>query len=275
MSSVLEFLQPFFAGNGPLAYGMGFGYGEGHQRNFVREVERTCQISVPWQNGQNGAANAVWQAMYRDRALAVSVLEYALNDMMLGYDAQGTSAAAVELSRALHQAGANYLVVSDEGTINYRLERRTVPAAAAAARAQTSQPGNASEHLDKAWSAAFGREPNPSAAYSESVKAVEAAAIPIVLPNDPLATLGKVVGELRANPQKYTVVFSQGASPAKGTTLSPLEVVIALTDSLWSNQTDRHAAGDPQPAVPVTQAQAEMAVNMAVTLVHTFRSAVT
>jgi hypothetical protein len=32
---------------------------------------------------------------------------------------------------------------------------------------------------------------------------------------------------------------------------------------------------DPQPAVPVTQAQAELAVNMAVTLVHTFRSAVT
>ncbi|MHB1808128.1 MAG: hypothetical protein ACYCU0_02385 [Solirubrobacteraceae bacterium] len=214
--------------------------------------------------------------MYRDRALAVKVIDYALGEVMLGYDAQGIEPAVEELHRALRQAGANYVVVQpDPGYVRYRLERRTVPAAAAAARAQTSQPGNASTHLDKAWSAAFGREPNPSTAYSESVKAVEAAAIPVVLPNDQLATLGKVVGELRANPQKYTVVFSRGASPAKGTTVSPLEVVIALADSLWSNQTDRHAAGDQQPAVPVTQAQAELAVNMAVTLVHAFRSAVT
>jgi hypothetical protein len=71
------------------------------------------------------------------------------------------------------------------------------------------------------------------------------------------------------------VVFSRDASPAKGVTLSPLEVVIALADSLWSNQTDRHAAGDPLPPAPVTQAQAEMAVNTAVALVHTFRSALT
>jgi hypothetical protein len=96
-----------------------------------------------------------------------------------------------------------------------------------------------------------------------------------VLPNDPLATLGKVVGELRAHPQKYSIVFARDASPAKGVTLSPLEVVIAFADSLWSNQTDRHAAGDPQPPAPITQAQAELAVNMAVTLVHTFRSALT
>jgi hypothetical protein len=67
--------------------------------------------------------------------------------MMLGYDAQGASAAAVEFSRAFHQAGANYVIVPNEGTIKYRLERRTIPAAAAAARAQTSLPGNASDHL--------------------------------------------------------------------------------------------------------------------------------
>jgi hypothetical protein len=274
MSSVLVFMEPFFAGNGPLAYGMGFGYGEGHQRNFLREIERTCQIPVPWQSGLNGAANGVWQAMYRDRELAVRVIEYALGDMMLGYDAQGTSAAAVELSRALHQAGANFEVVPDGNTINYRLERRTIPAAGAAARAQTSLPGNASDHLGKAWSAAFGREPNASTAYSEAVKAVEAAAIPVVLPNDSLATLGKVVAQLRATPQKFSFVFVRDASPANGVTLSPLEVVIALVDLLWSNQTDRHAAGDPQPAVPVTQAQAEQAVNVALTLVHAFRSSV-
>jgi len=237
----------------------------------MMEIERTCQIPVSWQHGRSSAADSVWEAMYRDRALAARVIDYALGEVMLGYDAQGIEPAVEELHRALQQAGANYVVVQpDPGYVRYRLERRTLPAAAAAVRAQTAMPGDASDHLDKAWSAAFGREPDPSTAYSESVKAVEAAAIPVVLPHDPGATLGKVIGQLRANPQKYTVVFSRDASPAKGTTLSPLEVVIALADSLWSNQTDRHA-----PIVPITQTQAELAVHMAVTLVHTFRSAVT
>jgi hypothetical protein len=272
MSSVMRFMQPFFAGHGPASEGFGPGWGHTEApRNFMMEIERTCQIPVSWQHGRSSAADSVWEAMYRDRALAARVIDYALGEVMLGYDAQGIEPAVEELHRALQQAGANYVVVQpDPGYVRYRLERRTVPAAAAAVRAQTAMPGDASDHLDKAWSAAFGREPDPSTAYSESVKAVEAAAIPVVLPNDPGATLGKVIGQLRANPQKYTVVFSRDASPAKGTTLSPLEVVIALADSLWSNQTDRHA-----PIVPITQTQAELAVHMAVTLVHTFRSAVT
>lgn len=54
------------------------------------EIERTCQIPIPWQNGPNGAVNAVWQAMCRDRALAVRVLDYALGDVMLGYEGTET-----------------------------------------------------------------------------------------------------------------------------------------------------------------------------------------
>ena len=201
----------------------------------------------------------------------VKVLDYALNDVMLGYEAQGIDPAVKELDRALQQAGADYVVVQpSEEWVKFRLERRTTGAAAAAVRSQTSVRGNAADHLDKAWAAAFGREPTPSVAYSEAVKAVEAAAIPVVLPNDPVATLGKVVGELRANPQKYTVVLARDATPARGATLTPLEVVIALADLLWVNQTDRHA-----PIVPISQAQAEVAVHVALTLVQTFRAALT
>jgi hypothetical protein len=82
MSSVLRFLGPFFQGHGPAAEGFGpaFGYNEAAPRNFVMEIERTCQISIPWNNGPNGAADAAWQAMYRNRALAVRVLDYALGE---------------------------------------------------------------------------------------------------------------------------------------------------------------------------------------------------
>lgn len=278
MSSVMGFLTPFFNGAGPAAYGFGpgFGYTEQAPRNFVQEIERNFQVTLPWGSGQHGARDALWRAIQTDRALLVKVLDYALNDVMLGYEAQGIDPAVKELDRSLRQAGADYVVVqpSDEW-VKFRLERRTTGAAAAAVRSQTSVPGNAADHLDKAWAAAFGREPNPSVAYSEAVKAVEAAAIPVVLPNDSLATLGKIVGELRADSQKYATVFVRDATPVKGTTLFPVEVVIALADQLWVNQTDRHAVGDPLPAVPITQPQAELAVHNALTLVHTFRAALT
>ena len=273
----MDFLAPFFQGAGPAAYGFGpgFGYTDQAPRSFVKEIERNFQVSLPWGNGPKGAADALWRSVQTDRDLLVKVLDYALTDVMLGYEAQGIDGAVKELGRALGQAGADYVVVQpDEQWVKFRLERRTTRAAASAVRSQGSVGGNASDHLDKAWQAAFGREPTPSAAYSEAVKAVEAAAIPVVLPNDKLATLGKIVGELRANPQKYATAFARDATPARDTTLSPLEVVIALADLLWVNQTDRHAVGDPQPAAPVTQPQAELAVHIALTLVHTFRSAV-
>lgn len=104
MSSVLRFMEPFFASRGPASYGFGPGYGytEASPRNFVMEIERTCQIPIPWQNGPNGAANAVWQAMYRDRALAVRVLDYALGEVMLGDRlASLGGGAVVERSRAI------------------------------------------------------------------------------------------------------------------------------------------------------------------------------
>jgi hypothetical protein len=158
MSSVLRFLEPFFAGRGPAAYGFGpgFGYTEAAPRNCVIEIERTCQIPIPWQNGPNGAANAVWQQIHQDRVLAVRVIDYALGEVMLGYETREIEPAVKELNRALQQAGANYVVVQpNPQRASYRLERRTIPAAAAAARAQTSLPGNASDHLGKAWSAAL------------------------------------------------------------------------------------------------------------------------
>ncbi len=102
MSSVLRFMEPFFAGRGPASYGFGpgFGYTEAAPRNFVMEIERTCQIPIPWQNGPNGAGNAVWQQMFRDRALAVRVLDYALGEVMLGYEAQEIEPAVITQAQA-------------------------------------------------------------------------------------------------------------------------------------------------------------------------------
>ena len=276
LSSVLRFLEPFFQAQGPAAsgYGPGWGY-EGPPRDFVQEVERSFQVPLPWGRGRSAASNALWRMMQEDRELLAKIVDYALSDMMMGYHAQGLDGAVKELTLALEQSGANYIVVQpDPQYVRFRLEKRTLPPVRAAVAALAQRPGNAATHLDKAWRAAFGREPNPTLAYSEAIKAVEAAAIPVVLPNDSQATLGKIVGELRANPQKFHHIFTRDAEPVKGSAMSPIEIVTAQADLLWSNQTDRHALGDPQPPTSITQQQAEHAVSLAVSLVQTFRAAV-
>ncbi len=275
MSSVMAFLDPFFAGQGPAAQGYGPGWGvETEPRDFVREVERRFHVTLPWGQGRQGAGKYLWQKIQEDRALLAKVLDYALNDVMMGLEPRSIHGAIEELDRALEEAGANYTVVRpDPNNVNCRLERRATLIAATAVLAQSAIGGSASEHLDTAWKAAFGRDPNPTHAYAEAVKAVEAVAVPLVLPNDSDATLGKVIGHIRANAQSYSLVFTTHAEAIKGSTLTPVQAVIAMTDLLWSNQ-PRHAEGDSRPAVAATQPQAELAVHIALTLVHTFRSAV-
>jgi hypothetical protein len=273
LSSVLAFLEPFFRGEGP--DGGGSIFTSAPPRDFVREVERSFQVPLNWHGGRSSAATDLWVAMQNDRALLVRILDFALQNLAIGYDFQSGDGAAHELARGLRQAGADYEVARlAPDSAYYRLQRRTTAAASAAVQAQEAIRGNAADHLDKAWNAAFGRDPNPGMAYSHAVKAVEAAAIPVVLPNDPVATLGKVVGQLRAAPEKYAVVFERDIRMSRDASLSPVQVVTALADTLWTNQIDRHAPGDQQPAVPIDQPQAEFAVHIALSLVQAFRSAV-
>jgi hypothetical protein len=199
--------------------------------------------------------------------LLVDVVDYALQNMLLGAHYQTAQADAAELNRALQEAGAAWRVAPIEGTFNHRLERRTDPAASVAMKRITSNQPRDSAHLSLAWEAAYGRDPQPSRAYSEAIKAVEQVAIPVVLPNDNLATLGKVIGALRAAPGGWDCTFTRDTKLPSGTPVSPIEVVIAMLDLLWVNQTDRHA-----PIKPITQSHAESAVQVALALVEIFRS---
>lgn len=61
----------------------------------------------------------------------------------------------------------------------------------------------AGTHLATAWEAAYGRHPNPSAAYEQCIKAVEAVASPIFAPKDGRATLGKVIKNITDSPDKW------------------------------------------------------------------------
>ncbi|MBL7618402.1 hypothetical protein I7331_03985 [Frankia sp. AgB1.8] len=163
-----------------------------------------------------------------------------------------------ELEELLKAGGSAYTVSSERTHLERRVDptaRKSFENAVAAAHATS-----ASNHLSEAWRAIYGRSPDAAKSYGEAIKAVEAAAIPIIQPNHARATLGTVRGELKANPTKWTFQISPGS----------IDPVLALISTLWDGQVNRH--GGVAPTAPISERAAESAVHLAVTLVQWFAS---
>jgi hypothetical protein len=169
-----------------------------------------------------------------------------------------------ELETILREGGSAFRVGSaPDGRLC--LERRVPEEIAAAIDSVIDESGRAGLHLRNAWSSVYARAPNPSDAYSEAVRAVEVAAIPVVSPSDATATLGKTIGALRADPQQWDLVLQ----PAKG---ESIDALLAMMDLLWTAQHDRHGKPDTEAPLNVSLEEAQAAVHLAVTLVQWFTS---
>lgn len=163
-------------------------------------------------------------------------------------------AAAKSLEKVLRLGSSNWRVVGDH------LEARVddaVREAVERARQETAST-SASTHLGGAWIACYGRSSKPGLAYSESIKAVEAAAAPVISPKDLKATLGTMLGQLRPTAAPWRFAIAPHA----------MDPVISAMATLWDGQTDRH--GGNRPTTPITQEAAQAAVLLAATLVHWF-----
>ncbi|MEU1458108.1 hypothetical protein [Streptomyces avermitilis] len=158
--------------------------------------------------------------------------------------------------------GDSAFAVSEDGS---RLERRMDETLHAtyykAVEAGASKAETAADHLRAAFTEAYGIKPDPSAAYSRAIKAVEAVANPLFLPNAPEPTLGKVRAHLEQGGHKYEMVISdKTGAPAD------IDAVVAMVSLLWHGQRDRHEGGPT--SAPVTLEAAETAVHTAAILVH-------
>ncbi len=188
---------------------------------------------------------------WRDRDLYLRLIDWGLFQRQAGAD---------ELAAMLERAGSVWTVAPDKRG----LSRRVLPAAQDAVELVVSAKDKAAELIGTAWRAIYGREPNPTDGFNRAVKAVEAVACPVIVPDDKGATLGRAIGELRANKTRVATVFR---SP-RGT--DPVDAVLAMMQLVWTNNYARHAA-DPSVPLDVTQAEAEAALHVAVTLVHWFQ----
>jgi hypothetical protein len=174
----------------------------------------------------------------------------------------GQAAAALQkIETILKQGGSLWRVaVRDDGP---RLERRVEESVSTVVDAAISGGGRAGQYLALAWADLYGRIPNPSGAFRESVKAVEAAAQPVLLPKNERATLGQMIAAVQDAPSKWTV----NLRPSSG---DPVGDLLGMLQLLWRSEYDRHGTNVDEVPLRVGAEEAEAAVHLAATLVHWF-----
>jgi hypothetical protein len=227
-------------------------------RDRLQAAQRYLHIEqLLWTLGNEAVLQNLIQQATRDPDLMLDLVDWCLGISQFNADY------VVRLETVLLEAGSAWRVGLD-GNGAPELQRR-VADAVQSATLESAPPGSrAARHLSTAWSHVYGRQPDPSSGYREAVRAVEAAAIPIVSPNHMSATLGSVLGELRARPSRWTLTLRPiGAS-------DPMVKVIGMIELLWKAQLDRHGTPDPDAPFSVSQEEAEAAVHLAATLVHWF-----
>jgi hypothetical protein len=232
----------------------------------LKRLERKLQaLSFGWKSGP-GSAMQVLEALLKTKDpghqdVALDAIHLTLQDE-LGTVHSGDLDA---LEDALSEAGSEWRVAVRDGRAG--LEKRVQPEVAVAAETAFAAGGSSGAWLSQAWTAAFGRDPDPNVAYGDAVKAVEAAAQPVVEPSNSLATLGTMIRVIRSGPGQWELSIRP-----KDEDPDPVGTLIGMMRLLWRGQRVRHGTGDESAPVKLDQAEAEAAVHLAVTLVQWFRS---
>jgi hypothetical protein len=219
----------------------------------LKLLERELALSYPFNWSEKRGFRAVEDCLGRfhtDDDFALRVLDLLLRRVAVRADAE-------TLRSILDGPGSRWEVKlarydDDENHLTLRLAGPSSQALSLLAA------GPAHDHLVDAWTAATEVEGDPSKAYREAVRAVEAAAKPVVTPNDRLATLGKIIGVLRDEPDGWVVTLRDDS----------VEDLIRRASVLWRSQHDRH--GTDEPTQPMTREEAIEGCYLATALVGSF-----
>jgi hypothetical protein len=239
------------------------GQASGHElvdQHRLHELERRLRIEFDWSRAPGSALEQLKFMMRNDKAgkFALDVVDLLASDMSVTSHRDDLD----RLEQILKEAGSAWTVVTRDGV--GRLERRVDATVAESATNVMQESGRAGELLSKAWGAIYGRKPDASSGYRYAVKAVEAAAKPVISPGNASTTLGTVIRDMKAAPQKWTVRMSPAGR------VDAMETLINMVQLLWKAQFDRHGTPDPNVPIDVSQEEAETALHLATTLVHWF-----
>lgn len=163
---------------------------------------------------------------------------------------------AERLANMLLQGGSAWEVTTPDGKL--KLTRRALGPVRQVLENTATESVRAHHHLEAAWSKLVGRDPDPSGTYREAVRAVEAVAKPVVLPDNDRATLGQMIAALRDKPEKWTAG------------LGAVDDLRAQMEAVWKGQLDRHGTDDESVPLNASQAEADAAFSICLNLVRLF-----
>jgi hypothetical protein len=232
----------------------------GPDERHLRAVEVNLRVPLDWSLTEHRAYESLLKKCEVDSEYFLDLIDYTLH--VVGGDRRSVEL----LETLLVAAGSAWAVAPD----NEALTRRTPPEAAEAAKDIVTSGSRAGPLVAAAWKHVYGRHPNPGTGYREAVRAIEAVACPVVIPDDPAPSLGKAIAALRNGPKgKYATVFPE--TTLDGKPQEPLEAVRSLMQLVWKSELDRHTPADENIPLSVTQEQAEAALHAGVTLVQWFQ----
>jgi hypothetical protein len=163
---------------------------------------------------------------------------------------------AEKLANMFIQGGSAWEVTTPGGKL--KLTRRALGPVPQVLEDTAPESVRAHHHLEAAWSKLVGRNPDPSGAYREAVRAVEAVAKPVVLPANDRATLGQMIAAIKDKPGKWTA------------TLGTVDDIRAQMEAVWKGQLDRHGTDDESAPLNVSQNDADAAFSICLNLVRLF-----
>lgn len=203
----------------------------------------------------------VLDRIWGDGELGLDLVNFTLFHLQAAISVERDAVATANaLHRQLRRGGSVWEVTpwaDDERTAwGFQLTRRTVGPVTEVVSALPAD--RARTHLARAWSKLMGRSPDPSGAYREAVRAIEAAAKPVISPKADLATLGTMIKDIDNKPAKWTFE------------LGDVDEVRRMMKLVWKSQLDRHGTDDETVPLDVTHEQADAAVHLAITLVRYF-----
>jgi hypothetical protein len=229
----------------------------------IRETERICRIETRWGgtgsdfSDRTAGLEALRNALYRDDVKFLTAVDL--------YLAKAPGPDGVQKLQVILNDSASAWRVGQIGA-RLALVERLDDTVQGVAEETAKQGTRAGQLLSDAWYHAFSMHRDPSAAYRCAVRAIEAAAGPILTPKDPRPSLGKMIPALRDGMQKWSFSFTVDSS------VDPKNVLLQMMQLIWTNEYSRHVDVDPAVPLHVSQEEAESAVVLALTLVNWFIS---
>lgn len=228
--------------------------------DFIEGLEMNCRLLAPLDRTRPVAD--LQGLIEDDPSFGIRVIEYVIGTFRIIDNPPhhlGNSRLA-PLQQILADSGSAWeitaLDVKDghEGEKHLVLTRRDLAEAKLAITDIREQNNRAGSFLADAWKAVAAQDPRPGEAYDKAVKAIEAAAQPVILPNNTGATLGQIISAMNDKPTKW--MFALG----------DLETVIAMMKQVWTN----HFRHGTQKRDDHTLQEADAAVHLALPLLRFF-----